>query len=132
MLAKTASSVLTNLGAISAKPFAFLIVIAYGGLWLFFQRETLDGHGIATLATQRGPKFDDKMKWFRLLPSLYFRSGPKAPFYSATTMSPETDLDIYPKNPGRTTPLWDDHPPACAWQIAPLPIAGSRIGAPIP
>lgn len=51
MLAKTASSVLTNLGAISAKPFAFLTVIAYGGLWLIFQRETLDWHGIATLAT---------------------------------------------------------------------------------
>jgi hypothetical protein len=28
-----------------------LTVIAYGGLWLLFQRETLDWHGIATLAT---------------------------------------------------------------------------------
>ena len=51
MIAKTASSVLTNLGAVSAKPFAFLTVIAYGGFWLIFQRETLDWHGIATLAT---------------------------------------------------------------------------------
>ena len=51
MLAKTASSFLTNLGVASANPFAFLTVIAYGGLWFLFQRETLDWHGIATLAT---------------------------------------------------------------------------------
>jgi hypothetical protein len=51
MLAKTASSVLTNLGAISAKPFAFLTVIAYGGLWFIFQRKTLGWHGIATLGS---------------------------------------------------------------------------------
>jgi len=51
MLAKTASSVLTNLGSLSARPFAFLTVIAYGSLWLIFQPETLNWHGIATLAT---------------------------------------------------------------------------------
>jgi low affinity Fe/Cu permease len=51
MLAKTASSILTNLGALSAKPIAFLTVIAYGSLWLIFQRETLNWHGVATLAT---------------------------------------------------------------------------------
>jgi low affinity Fe/Cu permease len=51
MLAKTASSVLTNLGALSAKPLAFLTVIVYGSLWFIFQRDTLDWHGLATLAT---------------------------------------------------------------------------------
>jgi low affinity Fe/Cu permease len=51
MLANTASSVLTKLGSISANPFAFLTVVAYAGLWLVFQRETLDWHGVATLAT---------------------------------------------------------------------------------
>jgi low affinity Fe/Cu permease len=51
MLAKTASSVLTRLGAVSANPVAFLTVVAYAGFWLTFQRETFDWHGGATLAT---------------------------------------------------------------------------------
>jgi len=51
MLAKTASSVLTNLGALSAKPLAFLTVVAYAALWIVFDRASLDWHGVATLAT---------------------------------------------------------------------------------
>ena len=51
MLARTASSVLTNLGALGASPLAFLTVIAYAALWIVFQRDTFDWHGAATLAT---------------------------------------------------------------------------------
>jgi len=51
MLARTASSVLTNLGVLSASPLAFLTVIVYAALWLVFQRDTFDWHGAATLAT---------------------------------------------------------------------------------
>lgn len=49
--AKSLSSVLTNLGALSASPIAFLVVIGYGALWIVFDRESLNWHGVATLAT---------------------------------------------------------------------------------
>jgi low affinity Fe/Cu permease len=48
---KSLSSVLTNLGALSASPIAFAIVILYGMLWIAFDRESLNWHGAATLAT---------------------------------------------------------------------------------
>jgi hypothetical protein len=34
-----------------AHPAAFLIVLAYGSLWVLLDRESLDWHGAATLAT---------------------------------------------------------------------------------
>lgn len=40
---------LTDLGTLTARPWAFLIVILYGGLWLLFWPETLDPHGFVTL-----------------------------------------------------------------------------------
>lgn len=43
--------VLTRLGAWSAHPAAFTIVIAFALLWFVFERETFDWHGIATIAT---------------------------------------------------------------------------------
>ncbi|CEG06974.1 putative small integral membrane protein [Afipia felis] len=49
--AKSLSSVLTNLGALSANPIAFATVILYAGLWIVFDRESLNWHGAATLAT---------------------------------------------------------------------------------
>jgi low affinity Fe/Cu permease len=49
--AKSLSSVLTNLGALSANPIAFATVILYGGLWIVFDRKSLNWHGAATLAT---------------------------------------------------------------------------------
>lgn len=42
---------LTALGVMTARPAAFLIVLAYAALWLVFERETFDWHGVATLAT---------------------------------------------------------------------------------
>jgi low affinity Fe/Cu permease len=42
---------LTQIGVASAHPAAFLVVIAFTVAWLIFQPETLDWHGIATLAT---------------------------------------------------------------------------------
>jgi low affinity Fe/Cu permease len=42
---------LTNLGTLAAHPTAFLVVVAYTFLWAIFERETLDWHGVATLAT---------------------------------------------------------------------------------
>lgn len=47
---KTAS-ILTHLGTATARPWAFLVLIVYALLWLFFERETFDWHGFATLAT---------------------------------------------------------------------------------
>jgi low affinity Fe/Cu permease len=42
---------LTRLGTVAAHPTAFLTVAAYALLWFIFQRDTLDWHGVATLAT---------------------------------------------------------------------------------
>src|SRR5262245_52602077 len=42
---------LTHLGVLAANPLAFLVVLVYGLSWYAFRRETLDWHGVATLAT---------------------------------------------------------------------------------
>ena len=42
---------LTHFGVLTTHPAAFAIVLVYAGLWLVFQRETFDWHGVATLAT---------------------------------------------------------------------------------
>src|SRR5438128_810950 len=42
---------LTGLGRWLSRPSAFLILLAYAGLWLVFQPDTLDWHGVATLVT---------------------------------------------------------------------------------
>ncbi|BCH33583.1 hypothetical protein MesoLjLc_55130 [Mesorhizobium sp. L-8-10] len=46
-----AGSILTKLGTLTARPWAFLILIAYAVLWLTFERDSFDWHGFATLAT---------------------------------------------------------------------------------
>jgi low affinity Fe/Cu permease len=43
--------ILTRTGTAAASPAAFAIVIVYAGLWAVFERDTLDWHGYATLAT---------------------------------------------------------------------------------
>lgn len=43
--------ILTRLGELTAHPAAFGIVVVYGVLWIVFQRESFDWHGVATLAT---------------------------------------------------------------------------------
>jgi low affinity Fe/Cu permease len=42
---------LTRIGELAAHPAAFGILIAYATLWAVFDRETLDWHAFATLAT---------------------------------------------------------------------------------
>jgi low affinity Fe/Cu permease len=42
---------LTTLGTVAAHPTAFLTVAVYAVFWFIFQRDTLDWHGVATLAT---------------------------------------------------------------------------------
>lgn len=42
---------LTRLGTFASHPTAFLVVVAYALLWVIFERETFDWHGVATLAT---------------------------------------------------------------------------------
>jgi low affinity Fe/Cu permease len=42
---------LTHLGTLAAHPTAFLVIVAYTLLWAAFERETLDWHAVATLAT---------------------------------------------------------------------------------
>ena len=37
------------MGTLTARPWAFLIVLAYAGAWLILEPETLEMHGIATL-----------------------------------------------------------------------------------
>jgi low affinity Fe/Cu permease len=44
-------SVLTELGAFTAHPLAFIIVGIYALAWATFDRASLDWHGAATLAT---------------------------------------------------------------------------------
>lgn len=41
---------LTRLGVITAHPAAFVIVLAYAGLWLLFSRNTFGWQGVATVA----------------------------------------------------------------------------------
>ena len=41
----------TNIGTMTARPSAFLILGLYTVLWIVLQPETLDWHGFATLAT---------------------------------------------------------------------------------
>jgi len=40
---------LTTLGTMTARPWAFLVVLAYAVFWLAFERETFDLHAAATL-----------------------------------------------------------------------------------
>ena len=42
---------LTAFGVFSARPAAFLVLIAYAAAWVAFDRESLNMHGAATLAT---------------------------------------------------------------------------------
>jgi low affinity Fe/Cu permease len=42
---------LTNIGVLTARPAAFVIVALYVALWFLFDRTTLDWHAFATLAT---------------------------------------------------------------------------------
>ena len=47
----TLRSTLTDIGVLAARPSAFLIVVVYAVAWAVFERDTLDWHGVATLAT---------------------------------------------------------------------------------
>jgi len=42
---------LTAIGASTASPWAFSVVALYAGLWLLLDRDSLNWHGVATLAT---------------------------------------------------------------------------------
>ena len=42
---------LTQLGVFTSRPWAFGVVAGYGLLWWIVDRESLDWHGLATLAT---------------------------------------------------------------------------------
>lgn len=44
-------SVLTSLGTMTSRPWAFLVLVAYALLWVIFDRASLNWHGFATLAT---------------------------------------------------------------------------------
>jgi low affinity Fe/Cu permease len=43
--------ILTRLGVYTASPTAFLVLIGYAALWYIFKPQTLEWHGVATLAT---------------------------------------------------------------------------------
>jgi low affinity Fe/Cu permease len=42
---------ITRLGVYTSSPLAFAVLIAYAVLWYIFKPETLEWHGVATLAT---------------------------------------------------------------------------------
>jgi len=42
---------LTQLGVLAARPLAFVVVTAYGLVWLWLDPQSLNWHGVATLAT---------------------------------------------------------------------------------
>lgn len=42
---------LTQLGVLTARPIAFVIFLAYAGTWAYFDKDSLNWHSIATLAT---------------------------------------------------------------------------------
>jgi low affinity Fe/Cu permease len=42
---------ITQLGVYTSSPLAFAVLIAYAVLWYIFKPETLEWHGVATLAT---------------------------------------------------------------------------------
>src|SRR5262245_45500844 len=45
------SQLLTRRGKLTSRPISFLVVFGYAALWFSFQRETIDFHAIATIAT---------------------------------------------------------------------------------
>lgn len=49
--ARAGASILTRVGVLTARPAAFLIVVAYAVGWAIFQPHTFDWHGVATIAT---------------------------------------------------------------------------------
>jgi low affinity Fe/Cu permease len=51
MAPKWVRTLLTQMGAFTARPSAFLIVLLYVAGWLIFDRHSLNWHGAATLAT---------------------------------------------------------------------------------
>lgn len=42
---------LTGLGVMTARPGAFGVVLVYFALWIYFDRDSFNWHGVATLAT---------------------------------------------------------------------------------
>ena len=48
---QTLGAIFTRLGVLTAHPGAFLIVVAYVVMWLFFSPQTLEWHGVVTMAT---------------------------------------------------------------------------------
>lgn len=51
MIKPLVRSSLTRFGVATSRPAAFLVLLAFAALWLIFDRQSLDWHGIATLAT---------------------------------------------------------------------------------
>ena len=54
---------LTRLGVYTASPVAFLVLIAYAGLWYILKPETFEWHAVATLGGDRGPCSDGGPAW---------------------------------------------------------------------
>lgn len=50
-MADTVKRGLTQLGVLTARPTAFVIVGVYAAAWWIFDRHSMDMHGLATLAT---------------------------------------------------------------------------------
>ena len=51
MAEQNVRGILTHIGTQTARPWAFLVVAAYVLAWLLLSPETLDWHGVATIAT---------------------------------------------------------------------------------
>jgi low affinity Fe/Cu permease len=50
-MAHVLRTALTRVGVSASHPLAFVVVVAYVACWLIFQPQTLEWHGVATIAT---------------------------------------------------------------------------------
>ena len=50
-MAEQVRSAITDIGTMTSRPSAFLVLGAFVVLWMIFEPETLDWHGVATVAT---------------------------------------------------------------------------------
>jgi len=89
-------STLTHLGVLAAHPAAFVIVGLYVAIWYVVEQETLDLHGIATIATwvmtlfiQRAAHRDTQAIHAKLDELLYAHQGARNDVSNIDQLEPE-------------------------------------------
>jgi low affinity Fe/Cu permease len=87
---------LTHVGVLAAHPAAFLVVGGYVALWFVLERETLDLHGLATIATwvmtlfiQRATHRDTQAMHAKLDELVYSHQGARNEVSNIDQLEPE-------------------------------------------